>query len=144
MPMVYGEQDDACFPGLASPGLAFRSATGDVIMDSLQTKHILSDVDSVKIDDTILDIIENGFVSDVELCQILGHDRQYDEILPQLWLRYQLDIRGPKCPKIESIEDQIGTWFFLLTRLTTGTVAGISAGLKDVTGLNRYCLNLTL
>lgn len=110
-------------------------------MSSHPSEGTIDKVNHALIDDICRQSLKSGFINEVELCHVLGADSQYKKFLPDLWQRYQLDLRGPKNPKTASATARIGAWSHLLTRLTKGLVAGISDGLKPVPYLQVYRFN---
>lgn len=95
-----------------------------------------------------MDAKRTGHIALEHLVYILAADKQYMKILPELWMKYQCDLRGPKVPKVATARERIGLWFGLLERWGHGRVGGVprknddsDALLKDISYLRLYRYN---
>ncbi len=86
---------------------------------------IPEDIES-KLKEIVLAARANGYIGDIDLAPILATDSQYDDILAELWKRFDLDSRK-QLPDLRSRDNRAIAWFHILTRWTTGTIAGAPA-----------------
>jgi hypothetical protein len=63
-----------------------------------------------------------GWIYLDELPFLLADDPNYDDLIPELWTRYQLDLRGPKTPGYDTPGKRIEIWTKLLGRWAFGRV----------------------
>ena len=103
-------------------------------------KRIASD-DSERIQHFCNDALKLKYIDDFRLSQVFENDNQYEKLLPKLWDRYQLNKRGPKYPKVETVNDRIVSWNRLIARLTKGLVAGTTDSLEPIEYLKMYRFN---
>lgn len=68
----------------------------------------------------------NGFIGETDLARILASDNQYDDILTELWTRFDLNLRK-QIPELSNYDSHVTAWWHILTRWTTGTIAGAHA-----------------
>jgi hypothetical protein len=66
-----------------------------------------------------------GWIYLDELAYLLAHDVGYDALIPELWSRYQLNLRGPKNPDVKTVQNRVGIWIQLLDRWAFGRVGGV-------------------
>jgi hypothetical protein len=77
------------------------------------------------VDEVACQSIKHGYVALDDLVYVLAKEKLYTDVLPELWKKYECDLRGSRTPKVASARDRIGTWKTLLYRWAFRTVAGV-------------------
>ena len=96
-------------------------------LDPKYIRTVGKELTSHEIKEKILDARANGFIDEIQLAEFLAADPQYRAILPKLWKKFELDLRGPEEPDPSTYEKRVPIWHQLLLRWTTGTVQGAKA-----------------
>jgi hypothetical protein len=74
--------------------------------------------------------IRHGYIALDHLVYVLAKETLYTDVLPELWKKYECDLRNPRTPKVARARDRIGTWKALLYRWAFRTVAGVRSEFK--------------
>lgn len=68
---------------------------------------------------------KRGWIYLDELPFLLAGDRAYDDLMPKLWTRYQLHLRGSKIPPYDTPGNRIEVWTKLFDRWAFGRVGRV-------------------